>query len=202
MVDGFFRISNECGLATFVVGVDPKLDGMEFTLIEEGEMSMPLRLDRFPTRDGFHQTEFMFYYSLAADGEPPFYGELYHWPCSSWVLDVEGTNLQVTYPVWDQSGVFMLLTAKSEHGQKELRWLLENKMDFLKETFGQFRVDYDDESGLPGGLEARVWDRPFTDFVFADEEQKRELARKVAAFYNCQDTEISELLKECPIASA
>lgn len=196
MVDGFVQISNECGLATFVLGAQSKMEGMELTLLEEGDMSVPLKIDRFPNRAGFHHTEFMFYYCLASDGELPLYREFCDWPCNSWVLGVEGTDLEATYPVWDQSGVFMLITAKSEKGQKELKWLLENKMNFLRKTFELFRVDYDNESGLPMELDAKVWDRPFTDFIFADEPQKRELARKVADFNTCQDREISDLLKE------
>ena len=78
--------------------------------------------------------------------------------------------------------------------------MLKNRRDFLSKLFNQFRVEYDSVSHLPREIIAKLWDRPFTDFVFANERQKRELGKKVADFYSCQGTEISNLLKEFSIA--
>ena len=198
MVYGFVEISNDCGLITCVLGAQAKLEGIEYSVLEEGK-SRPLILDKFPSREGFEQSEFMFYYTLATEEEAPFYGEMCPWPCYSWVLEVEGSDLEVSYPEWKQSGVFMIFTTKSERGQKELKWLLEKKMDTLKGTFDHFRVEHDNESGLPRELIAKLWDKPFSDFVFADEQQKIELARKVAEFNTGQDWDLSDLLDECDV---
>jgi hypothetical protein len=198
MVYGFVEISNDCGLTTCVLGARAKLEGIEYRAFEGGKNG-PLMLDKFPSREGFEQTELMVYYSLANEGEPPIYGEMCPWPCYSWVVDVENSDLEASYPVWRQSGLFMLFTTKSEKGMKQLKWLLEEKGDFLREKFEQFRVEYDSESGLPMELVARVWDRPFSEFVYADERRKHVLAKKVADLNTGQDWDITELMNECTI---
>ena len=103
------------------------------------------------------------------------------------------------YPVWNKNGVFMRLTATSERGRNQLKWLLENKQGELKKTLSYFSVERDETSGLPQELSARIWDKPFSQYVFSKDMERYELAERVMEMNKADQLFFFDLLKDCNI---
>ena len=60
-------------------------------------------------------------------------------------------------------------------------------------------VDYHGEFGLPYRIQAKLWDAPFSDFVFCDAEHKFDLVGMVLELNGGSEEFYLDLLKDCTI---
>jgi hypothetical protein len=199
-VAGFAQICNDCGLSTFLVASKVTDAGISYSLVTDYALYGPSDLKILPTKDEFQQTELICNIHTVLGFDPRLEMEYFEWPCDSITWFVEDSDLELTYPVWNKTGVFMRLTAASEKGQKQIKWLLGNKQSELEKTLGDFRVEYDSESSFPREINTRVWDKPLTEFVFATDDEKYKLAEKVVEMNKSDHWFFQGLLEDCAIA--
>ena len=198
-VAGFTQICNDCGLSTLLVAGHALPTGITYSLLTDYSLYGPSDLEKFPTREEFQKTEFMCNLHNVVGFDPSLEMEYFTWPCESIVWFIEDFDLELMYPVWNKNGVFMRLTATSERGRNQLKWLLENKQGELKKTLSDFSVEYEESSGLPQELSARIWDKPFSQYVFSKDMERYELAERVMEMNKADQLFFFDLLKDCNI---
>jgi hypothetical protein len=199
-VAGFTQISNDCGLNTLLVASNALPTGITYSLLTDYALYGSSDLEEFPTREEFQKTELICNLHTVLGFDPPLEMEYFNWPCESIIWFIEDSDLELTYPVWNKNGLFMRLTATSQRGRKQLKWLLENKQDEIKKAVGDFSVECDESSGLPQELLARIWDKPFSEYVFSRDMERYELAKRVVEMNKADRFFFYELLQGSGIA--
>lgn len=199
-VAGFTQICNDCGISTLLVASHALPTGITYSLLTDYSLYGPSDLEEFPTKEEFQKTELICNLHNVLGFDPPLEMEYFNWPCDSIIWFVEDADLELTYPVWNKNGVFMRLTATSDRGRKQLKWLLENKQSEVKKAVGDFSVEYGESSEFPQELLAKFWDKPFTEYVFSTDAERYELAKMVVDMNKSDRLFFYELLKDCVIA--
>jgi len=198
-VAGFARINSDCGFTTFILAGEASSTGIKFTPQKDERFYGPPNLKVLPSKKEFQQTEFAFYVDYFVPHSFNLEKEYLRWPCDGLIWELDGFDMELTYPVWKENGVFILLESISPQGRNQLKWLLDNKAVEMEKTVGPLKVENDPESDLPNKIFLRVWDRPFTEFLFAEEHKKCELAARILDMNKADKWFFENILKGCPV---
>jgi hypothetical protein len=198
-VSGFVQINSHCGFPTFILTAGVSEEGIKYTLVEGPHVYEDLYITRLPSKLEFQQTDFMCHVSDALQYDPPLYADYSRWPCDRWIWPLEGYDLEFVFPIWKETGVFMELRGNSRKGQEQLMWLLEHKQAEVKKGLRKYVINYDAESGFPRRIRAKLWDAPFSDFVFCDAEHKFDLVGMILELNGGSEEFYLDLLKDCNI---
>jgi hypothetical protein len=187
-IAGFAHMNNACGLTTHLVAMKPLLRGVSFVPQRELAFDEETGVQNTPSKEEVERTELILHL------DPDFYPEV--WPCS--YLADRLDDIEVHFPIWEHSGLFMEFRSLSGKGQKQLRWVLENKKDWIREKIS-FVVDQDHGSVDKSKIRVKVWDKPFTEFLYASEEEKWKCGATVLDSMEKRISLFEELLKDCSI---
>lgn len=94
-------------------------------------------------------------------------------------IQIMGNNILEHELIKDGVGIYMNVDAKSERGTEILKYAIENKLDELSQKFNPSNVELNKDSNIPVNLIMKFDSRPFDDFVYANEDEKLNLAEYV-----------------------
>ena len=63
----------------------------------------------------------------------------------------------------------------SDSDSNFFKWLIENKYDVIKEKYKNHKIEILTESGKITGIAVLVWEKPYSDYLRSNSEEKEEI---------------------------
>lgn len=188
LVSNFINYLNKNGYPTFLIASKVGENGNKIEIVEEGLMYRKGCGDGLPSRLEMHKTEFVHYFCTVSGIEPPVCQHDRYmiilgdgdWPAEFHCFAACDGDLSVAYPIWNEDGVFMRITAETESGKEKLDFILKLGSYALKMYVGRLKMEMTVADKKTKQLLIKVWDVPFSEFIASDVNRRIELAKHIS----------------------
>lgn len=182
MVNGFTKVNNDCGVETFVVNVSLNSDkNRKYTAEVYPDENRTTLIKKLPTKQEFDQAAFGIFYNYSSDWRNPHHIEHpENWFDNYWHLIFQ--DISFRYPIWTESGLSIQGVSKSEIGDINLKWFMDNKIELLKKFFDNREINI---NTLPSGrniMEIKLWDKPISYFAKTSIKNKERIAEAIRGY--------------------
>ena len=103
---------------------------------------------------------------------PPIIRDPGHWGASHTVYHERYYNYSY---YWEKEGYYNSAFIDSDSDSNFFKWLIENKYDVIKEKYKNHKIEILTESGKITGIAVLVWEKPYSDYLRSNSEEKEEI---------------------------
>jgi hypothetical protein len=128
--------------------------------------------------EDFNRAEYNLYYNDRFNTDHMLADWPVNWMDCEYTHYVECSALEIGHS-WNEKGTFLAVEAKSNWDKELLQYVLDYKYEDLKEKFNPFNIEIERESDKPVVMTLAVSERPFDEFVYANESEKYTLVKDV-----------------------
>lgn len=187
-VEGFSAINNFMGAQTYLVKVSRDDDKGDGEYIIELKDVPPIEIPKADkskyTREYFNELEFWLRLSANEEPEPFFLTNPTDWirkDEDDFSYDYLAEDVSFRRE-WNQSGCYIYIASHTADGMQKVEHFYNSHYTELYEIYRAIDVSFETKNDIENQISIKIFNRPFSCFVFASSEVKNFYVERIRAF--------------------